>query len=36
MTTLTQKIEDLKEAQNSLIDNYRKDRSDKKQEFLNL
>ena len=30
MTTLTQKIEDLKEAQNSLIDNYRKDRSDKK------
>ena len=30
MTTLTQKIEALKEAQNSLIDNYRKDRSDKK------
>ena len=30
MTTLAQKIEDLKEAQNSLIDNYRKDRSDKK------
>ena len=30
MTTLTQKIEAIKEAQNSLIDNYRKDRSDKK------
>lgn len=30
MTTLTQKIEALKEAQNSLIDNYRKDRSNKK------
>ena len=30
MTTLTQKIEALKETQNSLIDNYRKDRSDKK------
>ena len=30
MTTLTQKIEALKEAQNSLINNYRKDRSDKK------
>ena len=29
MTTLTQKIEALKETQNSLIDNYRKDRSDK-------
>ena len=30
MTTLAQKIEALKEKQNSLIDNYRKDRSDKK------
>ena len=30
MTTLTQQIEALKEAQNSLIDTYRKDRSDKK------
>ena len=30
MTTLTQKIEDLKKSQNSLIDNYRSDRSDKK------
>ena len=30
MTTLTQQIEALKEAQNSLIDNYRNDRSDKK------
>ena len=30
MTTLTQKIEALKEAQNSLINNFRKDRSDKK------
>ena len=30
MTTLAQKIEDLKKSQNSLIDNYRKDRSDKK------
>ena len=29
MKTLTQKIEDLKKSQNSLIDNYRKDRSDK-------
>ena len=29
MNTLTQKIEDLKKSQNSLIDNYRKDRSDK-------
>ena len=30
MTTLAQKIEHLKEAQKSLIDNYRNDRSDKK------
>ena len=30
MTTLTQKIEDLKKTQKSLIDNYRSDRSDKK------
>ena len=30
MTTLTQKIEALKETQNSLIDKLRKDRSDKK------
>lgn len=30
MTTLTQKIEDLKKSKNSLIDNYRNDRSDKK------
>lgn len=30
MTTLTQKIEALKEAQNSLINNFRKDRSEKK------
>ena len=30
MTTLTQKIEDLKKSQKSLIDNYRSDRSDKK------
>lgn len=30
MTTLTQKIEALKEKQNSLINNFRKDRSDKK------
>ena len=38
MTTLTQKIEDLKEAQNSLIDNYRNDRSDKKimEQYRNL
>ena len=38
MTTLTQKIEALKEAQNSLIDNYRKDKSDKKimEQYKNL
>ena len=38
MTTLTQKIEALKETQNSLIDNYRKDRSDKKimEQYKNL
>ena len=38
MTTLTQKIEALKEAQNSLIDTYRKDRSDKKimEQYKNL
>ena len=30
MTTLTQKIEDLKKSQNSLIDKLRNDRSDKK------
>ena len=30
MITLTQKIEALKETQNSLINNFRKDRSDKK------
>ena len=38
MTTLTQKIEALKEKQNSLIDNYRNDRSDKKlmDEYRNL
>ena len=38
MTTLAQKIEDLKEAQKSLIDNYRNDRSDKKimEQYKNL
>ena len=38
MTTLAQKIEALKEAQNSLIDNYRNDRSDKKlmEQYKNL
>ena len=38
MTTLIQKIEALKEAQNSLINNFRKDRSDKKlmDEYRNL
>lgn len=38
MTTFTQKIEALKEKQNSLIDNYRKDRSDKKimEQYKNL
>ena len=38
MTTLTQKIEALKEAQKSLIDNYRNDRSDKKlmEQYKNL
>ena len=30
MTTLTQKIEDLKKSQNSLIEKLRNDRSDKK------
>lgn len=38
MTTLTQKIEDLKKTQKSLIDNYRSDRSDKKimEQYKNL
>ena len=37
MTTLTQKIEALKEAKNSLIDTYRKDRSDKiMEQYKNL
>ena len=38
MTTLTQKIEALKEKQNSLINNFRKDRSDKKimEQYKNL
>lgn len=38
MTTLAQKIEALKEKQNSLIDNYRNDRSDKKimEQYKNL
>ena len=38
MTTLTQKIEALKEAQNSLINNFRADRSDKKimEQYKNL
>ena len=38
MTTLTQKIEDLKKSQNSLIDKLRNDRSDKKimEQYKNL
>ena len=38
MTTLTQKIEDLKKSQNSLIDKLRADRSDKKimEQYKNL
>ena len=38
MTTLTQKIEDLKKTQKSFIDNYRSDRSDKKimEQYKNL
>ena len=38
MTTITQKIEALKEAQNSLIDKLRNDRSDKKlmEQYKNL
>ena len=38
MTTLTQKIEDLTKSQNSLLDNYRSNRSDKKimEQYKNL
>ena len=38
MTTLTQKIEDLTKSQNSLLDNYRSNRSDKKimEQYNNL
>ena len=38
MTTLTQKIEDLTKSKNSLLDNYRSNRSDKKimEQYRNL